>query len=613
VIAMEPSRIEVRSIVAGLERGRLRLGTCALAALAASLLAGNVSAQAPAAEKPAAASSQAASEKPGAEKPGAEKPGASAKAGPGEPKPVVEPTTPDRLAGEQQQVADRFKRLEELLLRMAELSAQSDPRRAALLRKAVAQSKDRLVDPQFEAIVELLRKDQLAPASENQTALGQDLRAMLELLLSENRSKQLESEKARVREYLKRLATIINLQKSLQGRTAGEEKPSSLAPEQAKLAGKTGDLANEIKTKEEGSAKSGSPAGGSGKESSSGKPLAKEPNPGDAKIPPSGAKESKPQPKESKPQGKDAAQSGKDVAKSGKDAAQGQGQGQGQQDGSQPPSPKDDGNPARKRLEAAQQRMREAEQKLHDAETKGATEQQEEAIRELEKAKAELEEILRQLREEEIERLLTMLEARFTKMLKMQREVLEGTVRLESVPAASRTHSHTVESGRLSSKEAEIDMEAEKAVLLLKEDGTAVAFPEAVEQMRGDIRQVVQRLSEAKTEKITQGIQEDIISQLEEMIQALQKAKKDRERKKSKNSRPSNSEEQTPPLVDLLAELKMIRALQMRVNTRTQRYSKLIQGEQAQHPDLVEALKRLSERQQRIFRTTRDLDLGKNQ
>ena len=41
-------------------------------------------------------------------------------------------------------------------------------------------------------------------------------------------------------------------------------------------------------------------------------------------------------------------------------------------------------------------------------------------------------------------------------------------LRLESVPAASRTHSHTIESGRLGSKEAEIDMEAEKAMLLLK-------------------------------------------------------------------------------------------------------------------------------------------------
>jgi len=51
----------------------------------------------------------------------------------------------------------------------------------------------------------------------------------------------------------------------------------------------------------------------------------------------------------------------------------------------------------------------------------------------------------------------------------------------------------------------------------------------------------------------------------------------------------------------------------VRVNLRTDRYSKLIQGEQAEQPDLIEALKRLAERQEHIFRITRDLSLGKNQ
>src|SRR5262245_52780689 len=54
------------------------------------------------------------------------------------------------LATQQQQVGDRFRELEKLLLRMAELTAPTDPRRAALLRQAVAQSKDRDLDHQFE-------------------------------------------------------------------------------------------------------------------------------------------------------------------------------------------------------------------------------------------------------------------------------------------------------------------------------------------------------------------------------------------------------------------------------------------------------------------------------
>ena len=66
-------------------------------------------------------------------------------------------------------------------------------------------------------------------------------------------------------------------------------------------------------------------------------------------------------------------------------------------------------------------------------------------------------------------------------------------------------------------------------------------------------------------------------------------------------------------MIDSLAELRMIRALQMRVNTRTARYAKMVQGEQADNSELVEALQRLAEREQRIYGVTRDLGKGKNQ
>ncbi len=56
----------------------------------------------------------------------------------------------------------------------------------------------------------------------------------------------------------------------------------------------------------------------------------------------------------------------------------------------------------------------------------------------------------------------------------------------------------------------------------------------------------------------------------------------------------------------------MIRAMQMRINRRTERYSKLVEGEQAARADLLEALDRLAERQARLYQITRDLALGKN-
>ena len=63
---------------------------------------------------------------------------------------------------------------------------------------------------------------------------------------------------------------------------------------------------------------------------------------------------------------------------------------------------------------------------------------------------------------------------------------------------------------------------------MLRDDGSAVAFPEAVEQMRDDMRQIVERLAQAKVGRVTQSIEEDILAALKEMIEALKKAQKDR-------------------------------------------------------------------------------------
>jgi hypothetical protein len=149
---------------------------------------------------------------------------------------------------------------------------------------------------------------------------------------------------------------------------------------------------------------------------------------------------------------------------------------------------------------------------------------------------------------------------------------------------------------------------------VLHEEASAVAFPEAVTDMRDDMEQIVVRLAQSKVGSITQGVEEDVIAALEEMIAALKKAQKDMEEKKNKppGQPQQGGEPQEPPLVDSLAEIKMIRALQMRVNKRTERYAQLSKTEQTDKPELLTALKRLAERQERIHRVTRDIVVGRN-
>ena len=186
--------------------------------------------------------------------------------------------------------------------------------------------------------------------------------------------------------------------------------------------------------------------------------------------------------------------------------------------------------------------MEEAKKRLEKAKKDGAVEEQKLALEELDKAKADLEEILRQLREEEMKRILAMLEARFTKVLQIQREIYGGTVRLDKIPVAERSHAYEIDTGRLSNREAEIVAEVDKALSLLRQEGSSVAMPEAVQQVRDDMQQLVHRLAEGKTEVLTQNIETDVIKALEEIIEALKKAQKDAESKRSRpDPRPTAS------------------------------------------------------------------------
>ncbi len=545
----------------------------------------------------------------------------------GKPAAKAEPASAEKLSGDQEQVGESFKRLEEQLFHMGETTAASDPRRAALLKQAVEESKKRDLALQFKGTADLLRKDQVSRALENQKQIVQDLQALLQLLQSENEAKNQEAYKKQIQEYLHRINILIKQQQDVQGRTAGGGEMKGLSGEQGGLAGRTGKLATDMKateakkTEDKGDGKDSKDNKGDNKDGKNSK--------GDSKGDGKDGKNNKGDGKDSKGDGKGDGRDGKGGGKGdgkdgkgdskeskggGKGGSKGEG-GEGGEGGQSSPSEQgqdQDQNPARKAVEDARHRMEQAQEELNKARRDKGVKEQEIAIEKLKEAQAKLEEILRQLREEEIERRLAMLEARFKKMLQMQLVVNQGTVLLDKVPKAQRTYNHQVESSRLSTKENDIIVEVDSAMRLLEEDGTALALPEAVRQLRTDMLQVAHRLAQAKTEEITQAIEKDIVVALQEIIDALKKAQD--EQKSKKPSRPGLSgEPPTPPLIDTLAELKMIRALQMRINRRTERYRKLIVGEQAEQPDLVEALQRLGEHQQRIFRITRDLEMGKNQ
>ena len=132
-------------------------------------------------------------------------------------------------------------------------------------------------------------------------------------------------------------------------------------------------------------------------------------------------------------------------------------------------------------------------------------------------------------------------------------------------------------------------------------------------QLREDMELVMVRLDRADTGLITQQIMEDVIESLEEIIGAIEKSQEDQaQRKKAEAANQSQTGNSEPPLVDMLAELKMIRSLQWRVNRRTARYQEVVLTGRSTRDDLLPELKKLADRQQRIEKIARDIVLEKN-
>ncbi len=363
----------------------------------------------------------------------------------------------DTLSDEQNQVAEKYRRLEDLIFKMADFEATSNPRRAALLKQAYKQSKDRLTQSQLSTIVALLSQKQYKRALDGQEVARKDLQELLQLLLSEDRSDRLKTETQRMKDHIKELKRLQRLQRSVRGQTEGGADPKELAEKQSKVADRTGELAKQLEDNNQTAGTRRSPT------SPGNKPPDPEPpgaEPGDAKPAPQNAPQPSP----------DAPSTPSEPA-------------QGETEEPAPPAPTsapDDQSPAKKRVREAEQKMREAQQRLEEAKRSESLEKQTEALQKLQEAIAELEEVLRQLREEEMERVLALLEGRFRQMLEEEIKIYEATQRLDETPEDQRGRALDIRAGKLAFDQRKVAGQADRCLTLLLEEGSSIAFPEVV-------------------------------------------------------------------------------------------------------------------------------------
>ena len=513
-------------------------------------------------------------------------------------------TEAEKLESAQKRLSDNYKLLEEKLFSLHEYEKDNNPTRSKLLERAYIQSQEKMTTSQMKLIVKLMTKAKLKDAENEQDQVLANLNQLLELLQSEDRGKRVRDAITRNQEYLKEVERILRIQKGIRGQAEGGVDANRLANSQKKLAERTKRLHNEMQLEEEAE-----------EEAETEDP--DQPDSKDAKDSDQTPEEKESGKPDSKDQGEDAnPKSGGEAAPADGSQPSQPGQGESGKPTQSNPSESKSQNPARQRIQSAEQRMRDANKKLEDARRDKAIEEMKKAEREMALAKKELEEILRQLRKEEVERTLAMLEGRFRKMLEREIRLAESTRKLNKAVPEQRGTEFEIQSGKLAVEQSSIATQAARALMILLEDGSSVAFPATVEEMHQDMLQVSSRLSAAKTGLITIEIEEDIIETLNYLVKALVKTQQDME-SAQQNGQQQSGQAGDRPLVDKLAEIRMIRGLQERIFRRHRRYSKFLDDPDdlvgsTDDPEVQAALKRLAEKQDQLTAIARDIVNEKN-
>jgi hypothetical protein len=469
----------------------------------------------------------------------------------------------DTLARREAELARQYLELERSFLRLADILTTTDPRRAAVLRDAFDQARDADVGDRLGEIVRFLEAGQLLQAGTSQAGAIEQFRRLLDLLEEGGQDRNLSDTKRELRQFLGRVTKLIARQRDIEGSTEAGAAEDRTAARQREAAEEAGQLAKGmerlIKRQADAEQQGGEQQGG-------------------------------------EQQGGESDESSGDDQDAGDDESSRE-------------------RRTRRRLEAAEARMRQAAERLDEARRKEARAEQERAIEELESARAELEEILRQMREEEAERLLVQLETRIRAMLKAERSVRDAALGLVGSTAMSQRE-RQLEAVRLGREQEAVTAEATRALLLVQDDGSAVAIPQALGQVRDDSAEVATRLARGEVTPAPLEITGEIVTGLEELLAALEKSRREEPKQEQAGQgggRPAEPGER--PLVDKLAELKMLRSLQVRVNARTERFSRLLDAgaERAVEAELLAALGRLAERQRAIEQAARDIVTGRTE
>ncbi len=519
------------------------------------------------------------------------------------------------LAIHQEGLSTRMGTLQEKILRLTQKLRKDDPARADALLQAVKNIKEKKLQPRMKEISTLLNHDNFHTATSEQQAIIRDIRNIIDSLTKrDSYYEQLQKEIEQLQQWRKRvnqlsreewqqkrnteklsdlkkakqrLADQIRQAKKLHDqqrsvlkqtrktRETGQQNFSSINKQQKQIQKKTRKLAQQLGKK------------GSQLQSP---PESRQPEPGQKSLKQASQHQKNSSDKLTARKGASAEKAQKkameDLTKAlkklrqekkrlaslspedMKQMAQKQRQTKRKTRSLQKQMKRAEMGQTPKTLQSATDKMSSASKQLGRKNPQTASDHQTKAHKKLQKARQQIDRKLSELRNQQRSALLSKLINMFDGMLNKHKQITEETVELDMLKSdGTWSRAHRVRCAALADGESDLATTGRTALQMMLDNGSPVVFPRVARGLIHDLTTTSKRLSAEKTGSGTNELQKEIQKTLEDFLAALRMARDNPPPRKSKGKKGNRKKK--PPLINLLAELKLLRNLQKRVNSRT--------------------------------------------
>jgi len=154
-------------------------------------------------------------------------------------------------------------------------------------------------------------------------------------------------------------------------------------------------------------------------------------------------------------------------------------------------------------------------------------------------------------------------------MYARQKTINEKTVSLSAFGVKNFSRVEKLATVELAQDQKKLADDAGTCLHILEEEGTTIVFPRILGQLGEDMRLVTSRLKALQVGALTQTMQNEILTTLDQLIQAVKQMQQENQQQQQQQ-RAAQQQDGNSPLLPTSAELKLLKASQLRVNTRTE-------------------------------------------